>query len=86
MAFYLLLVLLLLREEDIAHRYVDLGNAQAHQVLYPVHHVAANGFGELGYRLAVLGGHRKVYGRFFFTDLDGHAAGLGATAATAAAR
>src|SRR5215210_4370655 len=72
---------LLLREEDVGDRYVDLGHPQADQALHPVDHVAPDGLGELGDGLAVLGRERQVEGRLFLADLDRDAHGLG-TAAT----
>src|SRR5918992_76793 len=71
---------LLLREEDVGDRYVDLGHPQAHQALHPVDHVAAHSLGELGDGLAVLGRQRQVEGRLFLADLDRDARGLGAAA------
>src|SRR5918997_3632765 len=71
---------LLLREEDVGDRYVDLGHPQAHKALHPVDHVAAHSFGELGDGLAVLGRQRQVEGRLFLADLDRDARGLGAAA------
>ena len=78
-----LLLRLLLREEDVGDRYVDLGYAKAYQALHPVGHVAAYGLGELGYRFAVLGRQRQVYGRFFLADLHRDPLGLASTSATA---
>src|SRR3712207_5811275 len=72
---------LLLREEDVGDRYVDLGHPQAHQALHPVDHVAAHRLGELGDGLAVLGRQRQVDGGLFLPDLDRYALGLAAAAA-----
>src|SRR5215207_2033559 len=77
-----LLLLFLLREEDVGDRYVDLGHAQAHQALYPVCHVAPHGLGQLGYGLAVLGRQRQVDSRLFLADLDRDPLGLASAAAT----
>src|ERR671920_2573725 len=77
-----LLLGLLLREEDVGDRYVDLGYAKANQALHPIGHVAPHGLGELGYRSAVLGRQRQVDGRFFLADLHRDPLGL-APAATA---
>src|SRR5829696_6394975 len=57
-----LLLRLLLREEDVGDRYIDLGYAKANQALHPVGHVAPHGLGELGYRFSVLGRQRQVDG------------------------
>src|SRR5918999_573152 len=51
---------LLLREEDVGDRYVDLRYPQPHQALDPIDHVAAHGLGDLGDGLAVLGCERQV--------------------------
>src|SRR5918997_57864 len=67
---------LLLREEDVGDRHVDLGHPQAHEALDPVDHVAAHRFGELGDGLAVLGRQRQVEGSLFLPDLDRDALGL----------
>src|ERR671912_2191617 len=64
-----LLLRLLLREEDVGDRYVDLGHAKAYQALHPVGHVAPHGLGELGYRLAVLGRQRQVEGGLLLAHL-----------------
>src|SRR5215204_1412781 len=64
-----LLLRLLLREEDVGDRYVDLGYAKANQALHPVGHVAPHGLGELGYRLAVLGRQRQVDGCLLLAHL-----------------
>src|SRR3712207_9435957 len=55
-----LLLGLLLREEDVGDRYVDLGDPQAHQALHTVDDVAAHRLGELRDGLAVLGRQRQV--------------------------
>src|SRR5215204_2161915 len=78
-----LLLHLLLREEDVGDRYVDLGYAEANQALHPVGHVAPHGLGELGYRFAVLGRQRQIYGRFFLADLHRYPLGLASASATA---
>src|SRR5919112_2436330 len=75
-----LLLGLLLREEDVGDHYVDLGHAKAYQALHPVGHVAPDGLGELGYRLAVLGRQRQVEGRLFLAHLDRDPLGLASTA------
>src|SRR5918997_434775 len=69
---------LLLGEEDVGDRYVDLRDPQAHQVLHPVDHVAPHRLGELGDGLAVLGRQRQVEGGLFLPDLDRDALGLAA--------
>src|SRR3712207_3717223 len=76
-----LLLGLLLREEDVGDRYVDLGDPQAHQALHAVDDVAAHRLGELGDGLAVLGRQRQVEGRLLLPDLDRDALGLAAAAA-----
>src|SRR5919107_2891088 len=78
-----LLLRLLLREEDVGDRYVDLRYAEANQALHPVGHVAPHGLGELGYRLAVLGRQRQVDGGLLLADLHRDPLGL-ATAGPAA--
>src|SRR5215208_4923261 len=78
-----LLLRLLLREEDVGDRYVDLGYVKANQALHPVGHVAPHSLGELGYRLAVLGRQRQVYGRFFLADLHRDSLSLASASATA---
>src|SRR5215213_5169902 len=78
-----LLLRLLLREEYVRDRYVDLGHAEAYQALHPVGHVAPDGLGELGYRLAVLGRQRQVYGGLLLANLHRDPLGL-ATAGPAA--
>src|SRR5919112_471018 len=77
-----LLLCLLLREEDVGDGYVYFGHAKANQALHSVGHVAPDGLGELGYRLAVLGRQRQVDGGLFLADLDRDPLGL-ASAATA---
>src|SRR5215203_3359634 len=79
----------LFRDLDVVDRYVDFGHAQPGEALHAVDHVSARGVCELGYRLAVLYGHRQVHGGLFLTDLDAHALGevpatAGATAGDAA--
>src|SRR3712207_5545033 len=69
---------LLLREEDVGDRYVDLSDPQADQALHAVDHVAAHRLGELGDGLAVLGRQRQVEGRLLLPDLDRDALGLAA--------
>src|SRR5215213_2583149 len=75
----LLLLGLLLREEDVGYRNVDLGHPQPHEVLDPVDHVAAHRLGELGDGLAVLRRERKIQGCLFLTDLDRDTLGLAAS-------
>src|SRR5215217_6772971 len=65
-----LLLRLLLREEDVGDRYIDLGYAKANQALHPVGHVAPHGLGELGYRFAVLGRQRQVDGGLLLAHRD----------------
>src|SRR5918997_2914456 len=72
---------LLLGEEDVGDRYVDLRDPQAHQALHPSDHVAAHRLGELGDGLAVRGRQRQVEGGLFLPDLDRDALGLGTAAA-----
>src|SRR5215217_8136226 len=74
-----LLLGLLLREEDVGYRNVDLGHPQPHEVLDPVYHVAAHRLGELGDGLAVLRRERKIQGCLFLTDLDRDTLGLAAS-------
>src|ERR671913_758056 len=77
-----LLLRLLLREEDVGDRYVDLGYAEADQALHPVGHVAPHGLGKLWYRFAVLGRQRQVDGGLLLAHLHRDTLGL-APAATA---
>src|ERR687895_858485 len=65
----------LLGDLDVVDGYVDLGHPQAGQALHPVYDVAARRLGELRDRVAVLDGHREVYGRLLLADLDADAAG-----------
>src|SRR5918994_7168776 len=67
---------LLLREEDVGDRYVHLRYAKPHQALHPVGHVAAHGFGELWYRLAILGRQRQVDGGLLLAHLHRDPLGL----------
>src|SRR5215212_142422 len=76
-----LLLGLLLREEDVGDRYIDFRYAKANQALHPVGHVAPDGLGELGYRLAVLGRQRQVEGGFLLAHLHRDPLGLAAAAA-----
>src|SRR5918992_766681 len=64
----------LLGDLDVVDGYVDLGHPQAGQALRPVYDVAARGLGELRDRVAVLDGHREVYGRLLLAHLDADAA------------
>src|SRR5215217_3452106 len=77
-----LLFRLLLREEDVGDRYVDLGYAKANQALHPVGYVAPHGLGELGYRFAVLGRQRQVDGCLLLAHLHRDPLGLAAASAT----
>src|SRR5918994_6146081 len=76
-----LLFSLLLREEDVGDRYVHLVHAQSDQALHPVGHVAPDGLGELGYRLAVFGRQRQVDGGLLLAHLHRDTLGLAAAAA-----
>src|SRR5829696_22434 len=73
-----LLLGLLLREEYVGDRYIDFRYAKANQALYPVGHVAPDGLGELGYRLAVLGRQRQVERGFLLAHLHRDPLGLAA--------
>src|SRR5215203_5912652 len=75
-----LLLGVLLWEEDVGDRYVHLVHAQADQALHPVGHVAPDGLGQLGYRLAVLRRQRQVDGGLLLADLHRDALGLAAAA------
>src|SRR5215210_79331 len=77
-----LLLGLLLREEDVGDRYVHLRYAKAHQALHPVGHIAPDGLGELGYRLAVLGRKRQVEGGLLLAHLYRDPLGLAPAATT----
>src|SRR5829696_3115532 len=76
-----LLLGLLLREEDVGDRYVYLRYAKANQALHPVGHVAPDGLGELGYRLAILCRQRQVEGGLLLPYLHRDPLGLASAAA-----
>src|SRR5215210_7188706 len=69
----------------VVDRYVYFVHAQAGEVLHAVYNVAPDGVGEPWYGLAVLYGHRQVYGGLFFADLDGYAFGEVPTSTAATA-